>query len=207
MRMVLSVVLIAGLASGSALAQVSLDKNRNSDKPIDITSDTLEVQQDKQLAIFRGKVDAIQGDTRLRSDVLFVHYRDRQQKDAAATKTPAPAAGTGGPDASSITLIEAKGNVFVSTPQERGQGDFGTYDVDKKTITLTGNVLLTNDRGTVRCARAIMYQDSGRSTCDPVEGGRVRGVFLPNDSGPSPDQKPATRPATKPAAKPGEKRP
>jgi lipopolysaccharide export system protein LptA len=179
MRIVLAVLVMAGL-SGAAFAQVSLDRKNSSNQPININSDTLEVQQDKQLAIFRGKVDAVQGDTRLRSDELYVYYRDRQKDPAAAAQKPA--ASSGGPDASSITRIEAKGNVFVSTPQERGQGDFGIYDVDKKTVTLTGNVLLTNDRGTVRCARAVMYQDSGRSICEPAAGGRVQGVFMPSDS-------------------------
>lgn len=175
--------------SMTAIAQVNLNSGNNSDKPIEIASDTLEVQQDKQLAIFRGKVDVVQGDTRLRSDELFVHYKERQQDGAAK---PAPTSASGGPDASSISKIEAKDNVFVSTPQERAQGDFGVYDVERKTITLTGNVLLTNDRGTVRCAKAIMYQDSGRSICEPLPGGRVRGVFLPNNengsAAPSPNQ-------------------
>lgn len=179
------------LAAVPAVAQIGLGTRQNNNEPIDISSDTLEVQQDKQLAIFRGKVDVIQGDTRLRSDELFVHYRDRNAQGAApasgaaqrAPARPAPQATTGGPDSNSITKIEAKGNVFVSTPKERAQGDFGVYDVDKKTVTITGNVLLTSDDSTLRCARAVMYQDTGRSTCDPAAGQRVRGVIIPNNSG------------------------
>ncbi|WP_300303035.1 LptA/OstA family protein [Ferrovibrio sp.] len=190
----LFLVMLAGsalLALSPAFGQIGLNGRKNSDQPIEIASDTLEVQQDKQLAIFRGNVDAVQGDTRLRSAELFVYYRERSQPGQAGAAKPAPPrpatpATSAGPDASSITKIEAKGAVFVSTPQERGQGDFGVYDVDKKTITLTGNVVLSNDQGTVRCARAVMYQDTGRSTCDPVTGGRVRGVFVPKG-----DDKPA----------------
>ncbi len=186
----------AMLGVAPAFGQVGLNGRKNSDQPIEIASDTLEVQQDKQLAIFRGNVDAVQGDTRLRSAELYVYYRERSSNQQAGTAKPPPSA-TGGPDASSITKIEAKGDVFVSTPQERGQGDFGIYDVDKKTITLTGNVVLSNDQGTVRCARAVMYQDTGRSTCDPIAGGRVRGVFVPKG-----DEAPANGAATKPGAKP-----
>ncbi|WP_298727156.1 LptA/OstA family protein [uncultured Ferrovibrio sp.] len=173
---------MAALAAAPALAQVNLGNSRNSDQPIEIASDTLEVQQDKQLAIFRGNVDVVQGDTRLRSEELFVYYRERAQQQGAAANKPAkqPASNTG-PDTSSIQRIEAKGKVFVSTPEERAQGDFGVYDVDKKTVTLTGNVLLTTDRSTVRCAKAIMFQDSGRSICEPLPGERVRGVFLPGE--------------------------
>lgn len=179
----------AVLVSLPAMAQIGLGSRQNSNEPIDISSDTLEVQQDKQLAIFRGKVDVIQGDTRLRSDELFVYYKDRAaqqtaggqpQRQSAQRPASAPAAG---PDSSSISRIEAKGNVFVSTPKERAQGDFGVYDVEKKTVTLTGNVLLTSDDSTLRCARAVMYQDTGRSTCDPAAGQRVRGVIIPNSGG------------------------
>lgn len=188
----LSAMLMAAavFAALPAMAQIGLGARQNNNEPIDISSDTLEVQQDKQLAIFRGKVDVIQGDTRLRSDELFVYYRDRNpQGTAPAAGAQRPPARNGqpatasGPDSSSITRIEAKGNVFVSTPKERAQGDFGVYDVDKKTVTLTGNVLLTSDESTLRCARAVMYQDTGRSTCDPAAGQRVRGVIIPNSSG------------------------
>lgn len=196
-RAILWTLLMSSFAAFGAGAQIGLGGKQDSDQPIEIASDTLEVQQDKQLAIFRGKVDAIQGNTRLRSDELFVYYRDRQQQPNAAGQTrPAPPpratpATAGGPDASAITRIEAKGNVFVSTPKERAQGNFGVYDVDKKTITLTGDVLLTSDQSTVRCQRAVMYQDTGRSTCDPVVGGRVRGVFIPNNAEPA-EQRPGS---------------
>jgi len=195
-RMIGYMILATTLAMPAA-AQFSMGRQQSNDQPINISSDTLEVQQDKQLAIFRGKVDVVQGDTRLRSDDLFVHYRDRNAQPASqpARPTPAKPAGgqaivPGGPDASSITKVEAKGNVFVSTPKERAQGDFGVYDVDKRTITLTGNVLLTSDQSTVRCARAVMYQDSGRSTCEPASGqGRVQAVIIPNgDQQPSAPQ-------------------
>src|SRR3546814_5799549 len=112
MRIVLAALIVAGVVGGPAYAQVSLDKNRNTNQPININSDTLEVQQDKQLAIFRGKVDAVQGDTRLRYDELYVYYRDRQKDAAAAQKktASAPTPAAGGPDASSIPRIETKGN-------------------------------------------------------------------------------------------------
>ena len=183
-------IVLAGLIAAAlpATAQIGLGARQNNNEPIDISSDTLEVQQDKQLAIFRGKVDVIQGDSRLRSDELFVYYKDRNAQQTAGQPQrqpgPRPAAGAAGagPDSSTISKIEAKGNVFVSTPKERAQGDFGVYDVDKKTITLTGNVLLTSDDSTLRCARAVMYQETGRSTCDPAAGQRVRGVIIPNNS-------------------------
>lgn len=195
-----TVMAAAVFAAFPAVAQIGLGTRQNNNEPIDISSDTLEVQQDKQLAIFRGKVDVIQGDTRLRSDELFVYYKDRaaqQPAGAQPQRQPAPRpaqAPAAGADSSTISKIEAKGNVFVSTPKERAQGDFGVYDVDKKTVTLTGNVLLTSDGSTLRCARAVMYQETGRSTCDPAAGQRVRGVIIPNSSGGSATPAPGTQP-------------
>ncbi|MGG2362149.1 LptA/OstA family protein, partial [Salmonella enterica] len=57
----------------------------STDQPIDISSNALEVQQARQVAIFTGQVEAIQGDLRLKADTLKVHYR---QKSAS----PAPGA-------------------------------------------------------------------------------------------------------------------
>lgn len=192
LRIAMGAILATALLQFGAVAQIGLGGRQDSDQPIEIASDTLEVQQDKQLAIFRGKVDVVQGETRLRSDELYVYYRDRQAQQGAggaarpATPPRPTPATSAGPDASSIIKIEAKGNVFVSTPKERAQGQFGVYDVEKKTITLTGDVLLTSDQSTVRCQRAVMHQDTGRSTCDPATGGRVRGVFIPNNANPAP---------------------
>lgn len=193
MRTSFALIVLACLAvtAPASWAQLSMGRGgQNSDQPINISSDTLEVQQDKQVAIFKGKVDVIQGDTRLRSDELFVHYRERNAQQPAGKAPPpraaGPTVGPGGPDASSITRIEAKGNVFVSTPKEQAQGNVGIYDVDKKTITLTGDVLLTSDQSTVRCARAVMHQDSGRSICEPATDGRVRAVIIPNNAEPQP---------------------
>jgi len=170
-----------------AWAQINLGNRQNNNQPIEIASDTLEVFQDKQLAIFKGNVDVVQGDMRLRSDELFVHYRDNNQQAGAkpapkpaqppATAGGAGAGGAGGPDMGSITRIEAKGKVFVSSPTEQAQGTYADYDVAKKLIVMRGDVLLTQKGSVLRCDVVTMQQDTGRSVCTAPAGGRVRGVF------------------------------
>jgi len=189
-RPLLSLLIAAPLALAlilPAAAQIMPGgSKRNSNQPIEIASDNLEVLQDKQLAIFRGNVDVAQGDMRMRSDQLYVHYRDEQQQQQTRSATgarppqnPAPTPVPGGPDMGSIRLIEAKGKVFLSSATEKAQGDDAVYDVEKRIVTLTGNVVLTNERGVLRCAKVVMFQDTGRSTCDPLPGQRVIGVFKP----------------------------
>lgn len=173
---------------GSAVAQVNLGQRRtNNNQPIEIAADNLEVLQDKQMAIFRGNVDVAQGEMRLRADELHVYYRERNAgQPGAAARTqpgqrpapaPAPAAGAAGPDMGTISRIEAKGKVFISSNDEKAQGDYADYNVDKKLIVLQGNVVLTQKESVLRCAKVTMQQDIGRSVCDPLPGQRVIGVF------------------------------
>lgn len=143
--------------------------------PIEITADSLEVTQDNQIATFRGNVDAVQGELVLTSDELRVHYR--------ASESGGIAAGTGG----SIRRIEAKGNVFLSSPEETAQGEFGVYDVDGAMLTLEGAVVLTRAENVVRGERLEIDLATGRSqmfaavpsTAGGTPGQRVKAVFTP----------------------------
>lgn len=172
-------IVLAGLVfwGGGLAAQGVLSKARNTDQPIEISADSLEVQQDKQLAIFTGNVDATQGNIRLRADSLRVHYRQNEPAAQRPAQRPGPQQQA---DASgAISRIDATGKVFVSSPEETAQGDRGIYDVDKRVITLEGNVVLTRGKNVLRGQKATMNLDSGRSV---MEGGRVRGLFVPEKS-------------------------
>ncbi len=187
--MAFCLALAAMLWAGTVLAQVNLGARRGSNtsnQPIEIAADNLEVLQERQLAIFRGNVDVAQGEMRLRADELHVFYRDRNaaQPQAAQPQRPAaqrPAApavpSAGGPDMGAISRIEAKGKVFISSADEKAQGDYADYNVDKKVIVLQGNVVLTQKDNVLRCAKVTMQQDVGRTVCDPLPGQRVIGVF------------------------------
>lgn len=148
--------------------------NHDSTQPIEVISDALEVQQAQNLAIFTGNVDAIQGEMRLRADKLTVHYRNNEQAEAQAEAAGAAAGGA-------ITKIVAEGQVFVSSQKETGQGDSGVYDVEAQTVVLEGKeVILTQGDNVIRGTRAIMDLATGRSVVQTKPGGRVRGLFVPN---------------------------
>ena len=179
----LILVQLTGLA-GAALGQANLSRRSDSNQPIEIAADNLEVLQERQTAIFRGNVDVAQGEMRLRADELHVYYRDRnagQPQQGQANRAPqrpaAPVPSAGGPDMGAISRIEAKGKVFISSAGEKAQGDYADYNVDKKLIVLQGNVVLTQKENVLRCARVTMQQDVGRTVCDPLPGQRVIGVF------------------------------
>ncbi|MDP6344620.1 MAG: lipopolysaccharide transport periplasmic protein LptA [Alphaproteobacteria bacterium] len=134
----------------------------DTDQPIEIDADNLEVQQDKNLAIFSGNVDASQGRIKLRADQLRVWYRPAGEGSAELDGT--------------IVRIDAIGRVFISSTDETAQGDLGVYDVAEKRITLTGTVVLTRGENVIRGKQLLMNLATGHSE---ISGGRVRGRFVP----------------------------
>ncbi len=170
-------VMVFSLSGAAAWAQPAapapLGRPHDGNQPIEITSDSLEVIQPQQIAIFKGNVDAVQGDIRLRADTLKVHYRQRQAGQPAAT-------GAAVSPQTSIHRIDAVGRVFISSPEETARGDVGVYDVEKRTIVLEGDVVLTRGENVLRGNRATMDLAGGRSIMVPTAGERVHGLFVPN---------------------------
>lgn len=168
---------LIALASGAGFGQ-SLD--HDSSQPIEISADSLEVEQEQQVATFAGNVDAVQGDLVLSADTLRVHY---EGKDSAV----GIAAGSG----NRIRRIDAEGSVIIASPEETAEGDQGTYDVRGKLVVLEGDVVLTRGENVIRGERLVMDLVSGKSRIVGTEttvadggkaspGGRVRALFTPN---------------------------
>lgn len=170
----LSTVILIATAT-PAPAQSNLPRG-DADKPIEIDADTLEVQQDQNLAVFSGNVQATQGRIKLRADQIKVWYRSDGKESASTGAT------------GSITRIDAVGKVFVSSPEETAQGDIGVYDVPAKVITLTGKVVLTRGDNVIRGQRLVLNMATGHSQIEGG-GGRVRGLFVPSKDGEKPQKK------------------
>jgi lipopolysaccharide export system protein LptA len=182
LRPALAALLLAlGLAAAAAQTKPPAPGGKaQREQPIEINADTLEVQQDKQVAIFTGNVDAVQGELRLKADQLKVWYRQGEKGEKGEK---AAAAGAATP-AGAIVRIDAIGRVFVSSPTQTAQGDVGVYDVDSRVITLTGRVVVTQEQNVVRGDRLVMNLDSGQAKMDGQ--GRVHGLFTPSKQGGKP---------------------
>jgi lipopolysaccharide export system protein LptA len=170
-------LILGGVAGGASPHAQGL--SQDSDLPIEITADSLEVLQDQKIATFAGNVDAVQGDMVLSADRLRVYYGGDDR-----TAAPGPA-GTG-----SIRRIEADGNVLMSSPRETAQGNAGVYDVTSSRVTLDGEVVLTRGDNVIRGQRLEVDLASGRSrvfaAVPSTAGGtppqRVRALFTPEKS-------------------------
>ena len=165
-RLSAAVIAVLALSGAPAHGQFEPSREHDSSLPIEITADTLEARQDLNVAIFRGNVDAAQGDLVLRADQLTVHYRtDKTGK-------------------TTIALIDAEGNVFLVSPNESAQGDKGIYDVDAERLELIGSVVLHRNENVIRGDRLTLNLATGESKMESRAGAtggttRVKAVFVP----------------------------
>jgi lipopolysaccharide export system protein LptA len=161
----LAMALTAGTSAFAQSQQqpVSALKGHNSDAPVDVNADRIEVQDRADRAMFVGNVHVRQAELTLDTQRLTVAYSSN-----------------GGVQ---IRRLDAAGGVTVRSPSETAKGDFGIYDLDRKLITLIGNVRLDRGQNQVLGQRLVIDLDSGRAVIDggPAgvnqSGGRVTGHF------------------------------
>jgi lipopolysaccharide export system protein LptA len=171
-RVIGIILAISAAAATAAFAQgkpqpVSALKGHNSNAPVDVAADRLEVQDRADRAVFAGNVHVKQAELTLDTSRLTVAYSGGQ-----GTNTNVQ-----------IRRLDAAGGVVVKSPSETAKGDFGIYDLDRRLITLIGNVQLNRERDQVNGSRLVIDLDSGRAVVDGgppgvnQSGGRVMGHF------------------------------
>jgi lipopolysaccharide export system protein LptA len=194
----LAVATTAGIAAAYAQQPPSGPPNalqgfsQNRDKPIKITSATLEVRDKDKMATFAGDVHLLQGDTSMRSKTLVVFYED---EGAAKPGAPSASAKPGTASASTaqagtqqnqqnqqIKRVEAKGNVIVVQKDQTATGDLGVFDMRANTVTMLGNVVISQGPNVVKGDTLTVDMTTGvsRISCGKTqENCRVQGLFQP----------------------------
>ncbi len=168
--------------SGPPNALQGFSKNRN--EPVHIQAAKLEVRDKQQVATFSGDVRVKQGDTDMRCRILKVYY-DRK-KDDGKTKVDTIKAATPGPGGEqSIRRLEAIGNVVVTQKDQTASGKLGIFDMKSNTVTLTGNVVMTQGQNVLRGDKLVVNLTSGVSRVESGKNGhgRVEGLFVPSGDG------------------------
>jgi lipopolysaccharide export system protein LptA len=153
--------------------------SQNRDKPIKITSATLEVRDKDKMATFSGDVHLVQGDTTMRSKTLVVFYDD----DTSAKPGPSSPSGQGSPAQNQqIKRVEAKGNVIVVQKDQTATGESGIFDMKANTVTLVGNVVVSQGPNVVKGDTLTVDMTTGvsRIVCGKAQDKcRVTGLFQP----------------------------
>ncbi len=148
----------------------------SSNEPINIESDSLEVNDAKKTAIFRGNVIAVQGDMEMRTPELEVSYSGQVSGDKKS-------AGPGG-QGTQLTRLRAKKKVLITSQKNQtAKSDWADFDVKKQLITIGGNVVVSQGGNIMKGEKLIIDLKKGTSRFETASnsgsGGRVRGVFHP----------------------------
>jgi lipopolysaccharide export system protein LptA len=154
--------LLAVPASGQAL------QGHNSNAPVDVAADRIEVQDRADRAIFSGNVLVKQAGLTLSSARLTVAYDN-------------------GGSGVAIRRLDATGGVVVTSATETARGNIAIYDLPRRIITMVGGVQLTKSGSVVNGGRLVIDLNSGRAVVDGSAvggapgtsnaGGRVTGRF------------------------------
>ena len=164
--LVLVVLLAVGIQKihGQGAVESFTGFKRNSDAPINIEADTLDVNDKSKIATFRGDVRANQGTFILRSKELRITYKG----------------GKGGSSmGSEIIRIEAKEKVLITAGGDQtASSEWAKFDILKNTIEIGGNVILSQGQNVLKCGSMMIDLNTGKSRCNTRDG-RVRGIFSP----------------------------
>ena len=147
----------AGAADIAAPASRASTPSRNSNAPINVSSDTFEGNFQTKVGTYSGNVIVTQGDDKLRADSVKVDVVD------------------GKPN-----RFEATGHVVFVSASGTATGDTGVYDLGPRTITLTGHVVLTKEKDVMRGTSLVVDMNTGQSRliARGAQGNRVQGLFV-----------------------------
>jgi lipopolysaccharide export system protein LptA len=171
----------------------------HSKEPITVTSDRLDYDYKANVVVYRGNVEAVQGQATLKCDTLTVTFENDKTGDKSgptavvdpAAPSPAPAGKAPASDpadkgASRVKEIVAVGNVRIDQGTRWATGGHAVFEQATRTVVLTENPVLHDGPNEVAGDRVVVYLDENRSV---VEGGRkrVKAVIHPG----TPAQEPA----------------
>ncbi len=164
-----SLALLSAGAGDAAHAQALA--NHNSNAPVDFAAGSIEVQDRADRVVLAGNVRVTQAGLTVTAPRMTVAYTR-----------------SGGTD---VNRLDATGGVTVVKGDETAKGNVAIYDLDRRLITMVGNVELRQRGNHLRGGRLVIDLTSGRATVDgrgaargpdgnPVQGGtggRVTGTF------------------------------
>ncbi len=132
-------------------------------KEVVTARDSLEYWQGRGVAVARGDAVAMNERDRIEADVLTAELEDGDGGDRA------------------IRLLNAFGNVLITTPTDIASGDMGVYNLETDVATLTGRVSLTSDENQLNGDYAEVDLETGvsRLLAGPSSGDRVRALLVP----------------------------
>ncbi len=137
---------------------------QNSDEPIQIEADRLEVKDKEGTALFTGNVNVVQGTTILKAARLKVIYA------------------RGGEGANGdLEYLEATGKIAVRSGDQKVTADRGEFDMKKQTVLLSGDVVITQGSNVVTGCILEVDLETSSAVLKPCKGKRPTILFSPRN--------------------------
>jgi len=159
LALILSVCL--GLVSHPATAQTTNvafgNTQADTSLPVEVTADTLDVNQEDGTAVFSGNVLILQGVMKLSANRVLVIYSDESR---------------------AIERLEATGDVILVNGEDAAEAQRADYTIDSGTIQMSGDVLLTQGTSTIASQEMTVDLKTGTARLK----GRVKTVLV-HDNG------------------------
>ena len=142
--------------SGPALAQGTKvafgGMKQDTSARVEVSADSLQVNQSDGTALYTGNVVIGQGEMRLAAPRVLIIYTEGQGR---------------------IDRMEATGGVTLVSGEEAAEADRADYSIDTGVVVMTGNVLLTQGSNALTSERMIVNLEDGTAQMT----GRVRTVI------------------------------
>jgi lipopolysaccharide export system protein LptA len=158
--------------------------------PVSIVAPSLDYLDKERKLVYSGGVVAKQGDATLKASSLTILLNE----GSAGAPEAAVGGGVNAAGGNQIKRIEAAGPVTVVSKNQVGAGDSGVYDRASNSLTLIGNVSLSQCASVLKGARLVYNLTTGRAQ---VQGG-VTSLFTPGvncDDGAAKPNPPTPAPA------------
>lgn len=150
----------------------------SSDQPIHVVSDSLEVDNKTQVAVFIGAVKATQGDVTIVSDKLEVYYdkdaKEQPKKEKGEEGSPGIMDGGG-----KVRKVIALGHVKITQKDRVAVGRKATYWAGGRKILLEGKSTVWRGQNQVSGEKITVFLDQDRALVHGAPGKRVAVTIQP----------------------------
>lgn len=168
----LALGLVADPSSAQQRTGAFAGLSSDSQAPIRIDADRLDVFERESRAVYAGNVVAVQGDTTMRCSRLTIFFA-RGDGDT----------GPSSESTESIDRIECDGPVTILSQDQVATGARAVYDRNAGEVVLTGDVALSQGQNVTRGERLVYDVDAGVANIEAGGSQRVRGLFVPGGQG------------------------
>lgn len=148
--------------------------NKQSDEPLEITSNRMEAFNENKLVVFSGNAMAKQGNKVLKSDRLLLYYKKEPDKKDKVGTIETERTGN-------LEKIEAKGNVSLAQGERLVTGDEAIYYRDSAKIIMTGNAVLSQGKNSIKGDRVIVFLNENRGIVESNTKKQVKAIIYPQE--------------------------